>query len=326
MAAKRDRRDGVWLDPRNEVWRYRVWAHAQDGRRVRICGRAPVQDNTRRGAIEAKHEHLVRMKNPMPVIAPASAEPAEREVPTVREFREAFLGIPTKYDKASGRETRRAIYDNHLVTAFGNVRLDAIDYAAVQDFTVALVRARPRPSDKSINNRLSILHRLLAVARDRGLIDRVPKFDWRAVTQDDPDFLGFDEAERLVAGADGEWRTMILVGLRTGLRQGELLGLRWEDVDLVAGKLRVRQSIVRGVVDRPKSGKGREVPLSNETVAALKAHRHLRGELVFCDLDGDSLTKGACKWRDAVQLLDSDKMGNRWATERARGGADGASA
>src|SRR5437763_492859 len=32
------------------------------------------------------------------------------------------------------------------------------------------------------------------------------------------------------------WRTMILVALRTGMRQGELLALRWEDVDLVAGR------------------------------------------------------------------------------------------
>jgi len=66
--------------------------------------------------------------------------------------------------------------------------------------------------------------------------------------------------------------------------------------DLVAGKLRVRQSIVRGVVDLPKSGKGREVPLSNEALTALKTQRHLRGELVFCDLDGEALTKGGCKW------------------------------
>ena len=39
----------------------------------------------------------------------------------------------------------------------------------------------------------------------------------------------------------------------------------------------------------PKSGKAREIALSNDTVAALKAHRHLRGPLVFCTMDGGML-------------------------------------
>jgi len=72
------------------------------------------------------------------------------------------------------------------------------------------------------------------------------------------DFLTSEESERLIAHAEGQWRTMIIVALRTGLRRGELLGLRWEDVDLVNGKLYVRESYVRGVFGTPKSGKPRE--------------------------------------------------------------------
>ena len=52
-------------------------------------------------------------------------------------------------------------------------------------------------------------------------------------------FLDLDEAQRLVDAADGEWRTIFLVAMRTGMRQGELIGLRWEDVE--AG--RVRQNV-----------------------------------------------------------------------------------
>ena len=89
---------------------------------------------------------------------------------------------------------------------------------------------------------------------------------------------------------------MILIGLRTGLRQGELLALRWEDVDLKTGLLRVRQSVTRGHVTEPKSGKGRDVPLSDDAVAAFKTQRHLRGPLVFCDQDGTMLVKTECKW------------------------------
>jgi site-specific recombinase XerD len=50
----------------------------------------------------------------------------------------------------------------------------------------------------------------------------------------------------------------------------------------------------------PKSGKPREIPLGEEVKAALKAHRHLRGPLVFCDLDRHVLTEGETRhplWR-----------------------------
>jgi integrase len=93
---------------------------------------------------------------------------------------------------------------------------------------------------------------------------------------------------------------MILVALRTGLRQGELLALRWEDLDLKKGLLRVRQSVTRGHVSEPKSGKGRDVPLSDDALSAFKAKRHLRGPLVFFAEDGRMLGKTECKgplWR-----------------------------
>jgi integrase len=107
------------------------------------------------------------------------------------------------------------------------------------------------------------------------------------------DFLDFAEADRLLAAAlaEPEWWTMVLVALRTGLRRGELMALRWDDVDLVAGRLVVRHSTTRDEEGSPKSGRNREIPLSPETVAALKAHRHLRAELVFCRHDGRP-------WRD----------------------------
>ncbi len=131
---------------------------------------------------------------------------------------------------------------------------------------------------------------MLVVARKRGLIEYVPDVEWLHAPQPDFDFLDFDESDRLVNAAEGQLRTMILVGLRTGMRQGELLALRWQDVDLIAGRLTVRQNVVRGVVGTPKSGKPREIPLGDDVRAAFKEHRHLRGPLVFCDMGGTMLT------------------------------------
>lgn len=73
----------------------------------------------------------------------------------------------------------------------------------------------------------------------------------------------------------------------TGLRQGELIALRWRDVDWPASKIRVRQSYVRGEITTPKSVRGsRSVPLADELAAALDRHQRASGrsgddDLVF---------------------------------------------
>jgi hypothetical protein len=59
----------------------------------------------------------------------------------------------------------------------------------------------------------------------------------------------------------------------TGLRQGELIGLRWQDVDWPAGRIRVRRSYVRGEFSSPKSRRGvRSVPLADELAGELERH------------------------------------------------------
>src|SRR5262249_17617511 len=146
-----------------------------------------------------------------------------------------------------------------------------------------------------INNALMVLHRMLVVARKRGLIDFVPDFEWLRSPLPEFDFLDFEEAKRLVDAAEGQLRTMLLVALKTGMRHGELLALRWQDVDLVAGRIVVRQNVVRGVIGTPKSGKPREIPLGDDVRKALKDHRHLRGPLVFCNMDGKMLTDSELK-------------------------------
>ena len=86
---------------------------------------------------------------------------------------------------------------------------------------------------------------------------------------------------------------MITLALKTGLRQGELLALSWDDVDLVAGRLVVSRNLSRGKITTPKNGRTREILLGDDVLASLKRHRHLRGDVVFCKADGSMFTKGA---------------------------------
>ena len=66
-------------------------------------------------------------------------------------------------------------------------------------------------------------------------------------------------------------RAMYLAAAMTGLRQGELLALRWKDVDWIAARIRVRRNYVRGEFGTPKARRStRSVPMADEVAGALE--------------------------------------------------------
>jgi Phage integrase family len=99
------------------------------------------------------------------------------------------------------------------------------------------------------------------------------------------------ELPRLFAHLSSEpYRTLFLVALKTGMRQGELLGLCWGDVDLEEAVIRVRASYTGGVVGTPKNRERRDVDLISDVVALLSdwgdRQSHSIDGLVFAGTNG----------------------------------------
>jgi len=307
-------------------YRYRATGYYNDGTPCRISGTAPKTENTRAAALKKEADHLAwlatqappvdpqggKHNNTPPVTATASTseasavtpaaptEPPKPSAPTLTAFAPVYLASSRLENAFSSFESKEDILARYLVPRLGDLRLDQIDYAVIADLKVdlsqtrnaRLKRAVKMIKPKTINNVLTVLGHVLQVGRKRGLIGSVPEITRVKGPPPTWDFLTFEESERLIAHAEGEWRTMIIVALRTGLRRGELLGLRWEDVDLANGRIHVRENYVRGRFKAPKNGKPREVPLSAQARQALEAHRHTRGVRVFCDAHGRPFTQG----------------------------------
>jgi integrase len=327
MSARRDNRSG------KGHWFYRKMVRLPDGRRVRIFG-VPTTvglPDSKEGAEQAERDHLTRVLKTGEV---TQTPPPPMEVPTFREFVPILMASSAVSNKESWQRSKEIMLRLHLVPYLGDKRLNEIGFAVIEDLKITLAnkncgnQTMRKLSKKTINNCLAVLHRALSLARMRGLIAGVPHFEWFKAPPAEFDFLTFEESARLLAAVEGEFHTMLLVALRTGLRFGELIALRWEDVDLVAGKVIVRRRLYRGKFDTPKSGKPREVPLSDEARAALKRHRHLRGELVFCHLDGRPLNHRAstrklwraCK-RARLRALGWHTMRHTFASQLAMEGA-----
>src|SRR5918998_4843760 len=90
--------------------------------------------------------------------------------------------------------------------------------------------------------------------------------------------LNREQVRSLFEAASGDrLEALYIVAVTAGLRRGELQGLKWDDLDLDAGMLQVRRtcSEPKGgyIFEAPKSGKGRNIRLTQSAVAALRMHR-----------------------------------------------------
>jgi len=166
----------------------------------------------------------------------------------------------------------------HLKPGLGRQQLKTLTPAHVRSlYKEKLLTLSPR----TVNYIHVTLHKALKDAVSDGLVPRnvcdavkSPRPGKKEVTP-----LTQNQARSLLAAARGDrLEALYIVALHCGLRQGELLGLKWEDVDLNAGTLSVRRTLSETRMEgfkyeSPKSGKGRSVKLSQGATDALRIHR-----------------------------------------------------
>jgi integrase len=188
--------------------------------------------------------------------------------------------------KASSINTKQSIFHNHLIPRLGPKRLDQITDEDIQRLKAGLANR----NRKTVNNVLTVLSNVLRVAVKWKVLTVMPcAIDFYKVQNLLAQFYEFEDYERLVEAAGKiDIRTLvaILLGGDAGLRRGEIVALRRIDVDLRRRQLKVEVNDWKGILDTPKSGRGRVVPLTDALFEALTKNRHLRGDRVLTLGDG----------------------------------------
>ncbi len=271
-----------------EVW-YGHWR--RNGRQVkRRIGdkRAPGgRDGLTRPQAEAELRRL---------LSTTQVKPVSGERPTIAEVSSHYIAQAER--RGRKRSTRANIESEtrvHLEPFFRERSLDSIESADVLDLIATLEGKGLSP--KSTRNVVATLSALFNFAK-------APQRRWASGNPCEglelpavPEtteirFLTLEEVDAVVANAPkGMYqaidRALFLTAAMTGLRKGELIALRWRDVDWPAARIRVRQNFVRGEFGTPKSKRStRSVPMADEVGGTLeRLFRGSRfqghGDLVF---------------------------------------------
>jgi integrase len=170
--------------------------------------------------------------------------------------------------KPSTLRSYRSTLEAHLLPAFGELALHEITPAHIERWRAGLTGS-PRTKNKLLTELYGVVRRAQKVYGLEGNpAAQVEKLRQRRRL--DLDVFTPEEVRALCRAAGSEEdAALYLTAAFTGLRRGELIALRWRDVDFAASRIRVSSSFAGGRLTAPKSGKVRSVPLARDVACVL---------------------------------------------------------
>lgn len=254
---------------RNPVWELQWWEDfiAADGkikrrRGSRILGSA--SELTKRQARKAADEFLLPLNQGK--LLPHSTL-------KFREFVEQFF-IPNAFPalKISTQKRYARTLKTHLLPAFGEIRLRDIRTLEIQQFVLGKIAGGL--GWEAADHLRNLLSKVFNAAKRWGFVSGDNPASGVELPEKKParekHVILPEQIPALLACLAEPVRTMVELGILTGLRVGEILGLRWRAVDFRAGQIRVEQAVYRGQIGSPKTkGSRRTLPMPERLQGAL---------------------------------------------------------
>jgi integrase len=241
---------------------------------------------------------------------------------TVSEYLDRFL---EDVQRGSVRESTysrdKYLITNHVKPTLGRLTLTNLNALHLQGFYRD--RLDSGLSGSTVQKMHHVLHKALAQAVKWNLIPRSPADSVKAPSSTPKEMhpLSAAEARKLLATAQGDrLEALYVLAIHTGMRQGELLGLKWEDIDLDRQTVRIRWTLTRKGSDTggsyglgaPKTKKSRRtVRLTERAVDALRSHRARQAK--------EKLRVGALPTRTLALPRPAPSGSGRRSPERGRG-------
>lgn len=200
---------------------------------------------------------------------------------TVESYMKEWLETEKRNWEPSTYQGNVYKFQAHILPHLGNIKLQKLTTRQVQAF-VNVLSDQEDLAASTVKINFAMLNASLAEAVKKKLISANPCTDVSLPKMEERDyvFLSAEQAQHLLGAVkDHKLGVLIAVALATGMRRGELLGLRWADVNLEKETLTVKHNVTyvskKGFHDgspKTKAGK-RTIDLAQSAIETLKAHR-----------------------------------------------------
>jgi len=231
-----------------------------------------------------------------PARAPQAAMPA---TPLFEAFSLVWRAEMAPQWRRQHRDGVEDIFTKHLLPAFGTKALSAVSKADVLAFRAALAerpgRAGRKLSPARINKIMTILRQFMSEASERfGLPDAFKGIKRLKARRPEIEPFSLEDVERIRTVIRPDFRQYVTVRFFTGLRTGEINGLKWKYIDFDQGIIRVRETFSAGETEENAKTETslRDIPMLPIVKQALQAqwaHRHPTSEYVFCSREGNPI-------------------------------------
>ena len=237
-----------------------------------------------------------------------------KEIPTVNVFKEQWFGEMLPTWRASYVSSVKSIFSGHVIPFFGDKVVSHITKANILQFRATLAKASPETgksrSATTVNKILKIFRLMMCEAADRFDFNS-PFIGVKLLKEQKTDIhpLSLDEVHIFLKHVRSDFRAYFKVRFFSGMRSGEITGLRWEHIDFERKQILVRETIVQGRVEYTKNdGSYRTIDMTTPLLEALQSQHKVTNEqdYVFCNTVGKPLdNKNVCNriWYPLLKLL-----------------------
>ena len=232
-------------------------------------------------------------------VAATDSVPTNAVDPLFKDFATTWFNERSIEWRRSHIKSLLSTLNGRLVPYFGERVVGSITKSDILEFRATLAKVKGRGqkeglSPKRINEIMGLLRQIMNEAADRFQFTS-PVVNIKKLRQPKADVQPFSlvDVQRILATVRADYKNYFVTRFFTGMRTGEVHGLKWKYVDFDLRIIRVRETFVLGEDDYTKTeGSQRDIQMSQPVFDALKAQQEVTGsfsEYVFCNLMGGPL-------------------------------------
>jgi integrase len=203
----------------------------------------------------------------------------EKLVPTLDEYMVISFKMNEGTRSLNTQNDYRISYNKHISPILGHKRLDKIKVSDIKLWQSNLLKV---VSPRRVRNVRATLSTIIKDAMADELIEKNPLSLVKTVKVQKTEITPFnmDEMKLILENSDGQHRNFFALAFMTGLRSGEMIGLKWSDINFSKSEIKISRSRKMGVDGKTKTlSSNRTIDMLDSLIPYLKNQYQLTGEL-----------------------------------------------